>query len=275
MPTVEKNKDIWDGSYDWSKGGEEWSHGWNGSESQWFFCIYPRVHAFLPAANIVEIAPGFGRWTGYLIKQCESYQGFDLAQKCVDACRARFSGERKAQFNVTDGMSLPGVKDKSVDLLFSFDSLVHVELEVIEGYLKEAARVLKPDGVVFFHHSNAWEWREIFAATDKALEGISVHPSLLPQEVKNHLMKSNLCGLSVSHEKVQQAALNVGLRCRSQELIDWNNPLPQNCLSLICRQGSKWDRPTKVYRHTDFMREMRHISMLAPLWSLDYMNEKA
>lgn len=44
--------------------------------------------------------------------------------------------------------------DGAVDLAFSFDSLVHVEIDVIEGYLTELARVLVPDGVAILHHSN-------------------------------------------------------------------------------------------------------------------------
>lgn len=46
------------------------------------------------------------------------------------------------------------VADSSVDFAFSFDSLVYVEAEVLKGYLTELARVLKPDGVAFLHHSN-------------------------------------------------------------------------------------------------------------------------
>ena len=36
--------------------------GWD-CDSQWFGLIFPRIHAFLPTGTILEIAPGFGRWT--------------------------------------------------------------------------------------------------------------------------------------------------------------------------------------------------------------------
>jgi len=270
MPTIEFNKGKWDATYDWNGQGEEWSEGWNGSESQWFFSIYPRIHAFLPAQNVVEIAPGYGRWTAYLLPHCGKYSGFDLATKCVDACRERFKSAKNARFDVTDGVSLPGIKDKSVDFLFSFDSLIHVEIDILEGYIKEMNRTLSADGVAFIHHSNANKWREIFAATDKMMTEIT---GPIPNEVRVHLMKSNLCGLSVSAELFAEACLQNGLRCRSQEIIDWNNPLPQNCLSTICRQGSKWDRPTKRYEHTNFMAEMRHIARMGPLYSERYSRE--
>ena len=55
--------------------------------------------------------------------------------------------------------SLPMVEDQSIDFAFSFDSLVHVESDVLMGYLAELARTLKPEGVAFLHHSNYGSYR--------------------------------------------------------------------------------------------------------------------
>lgn len=57
MPTVEQNKIQWGDSYDWNEGGEEWSTEWGTSHMQWYGTILPRIHAFLPADTILEIAP--------------------------------------------------------------------------------------------------------------------------------------------------------------------------------------------------------------------------
>ena len=46
------------------------------------------------------------------------------------------------------------VEDGSIDFVFSFDSLVHVEADVLDAYLDQLARKLTPDGVGFIHHSN-------------------------------------------------------------------------------------------------------------------------
>ena len=74
--------------------------------------------------------------------------------RCIEACKARFADETNISYQVNDGKSLPEVADNSIDFAFSFDSLVHVEYEVIEGYLREMGRVLKPNGLGFLHHSN-------------------------------------------------------------------------------------------------------------------------
>ena len=66
MPSVTQNIDTWDSAYDWTDQGEEWSRPWGGSEGQWYGSIFPRVQRLLPAPTVLEIAPGYGRWTAYL-----------------------------------------------------------------------------------------------------------------------------------------------------------------------------------------------------------------
>ena len=55
MPDLQWNIAAWDGSYDWSTGGEEWSQVWGGSEAQWFGSLYPRLEesgvAFIHHSN--------------------------------------------------------------------------------------------------------------------------------------------------------------------------------------------------------------------------------
>src|SRR3954468_8324542 len=154
MPSVEANRQLWGAAYGWPEEGDEWSAPWGGRRTQWYTSILPRLHPFLPARRVLEIAPGFGRWSSFLISTCESYVGVDLAEPAVEACRERFADATHASFFVNDGRSLDAVDDGSIDLAFSYDSLVHVEQDVIGAYLVELARKLAPDGVAFLHHSN-------------------------------------------------------------------------------------------------------------------------
>jgi hypothetical protein len=45
------------------------------------------------------------------------------------------------------------IADGSIDLAFSFDSLVHAEADVLSFYLAQLATKLRSDGVAFIHHS--------------------------------------------------------------------------------------------------------------------------
>ena len=125
-----------------------------GTESLWWFVLYPRIHRFLPATGILEIAPGYGRWTQFLRNQCRSLIAVDISEKCIEHCKARFGSDDHIKYYVNDGTSLAAVPDGSIDFVFSFDSLVHAEKDVIEEYLLQLARKLTPNGVGFLHHSN-------------------------------------------------------------------------------------------------------------------------
>src|SRR5262245_29643320 len=102
MPTIEQNSNLWK-IYDWPHGGDEWSEGWGGPEAQWFGAIFPRIHAFLPAGTILEIAPGFGRWTQFLGDHCKHLIVVDLSERCIDTCKKRFAEWPHIEYHINDG----------------------------------------------------------------------------------------------------------------------------------------------------------------------------
>ena len=152
MPSIDANRNSWDKA--WGHDGDEWSQSWGSTESMWRGSIMPRIGRFLPAHSVLEIAPGRGRISEYLLPQCQQYVGVDLAAACVEACKTRFADVAHARFATTDGLTLTGVDDASVDFAFTWDSLVHADAEVLRSYLSELARVLRPGGAAFVHHSN-------------------------------------------------------------------------------------------------------------------------
>ena len=153
MPTIGENKETWDITYDWPQAGDEWSATWGSPVAQWQGCLLPRIFPFL-RGRILEIAPGRGRWTQFLRTHCSSLVGIDLAPSCIAHCQDRFKGDANLEFRANDGLLLPMVEDASIDFVFSFDSLVHVEADAISSYVGELARVLKPGRAAFIHHSN-------------------------------------------------------------------------------------------------------------------------
>jgi ubiquinone/menaquinone biosynthesis C-methylase UbiE len=152
-------------TWSWSQEGDEWSAPWGGTAALWWGSLFPRVRPFLPTETILEIAPGHGRITQFLKDYCHRLVLVDLAEGCIEACRRRFSACSHIEYHVNDGYSLDAVADRSVDFVFSFDSLVHAEADVIRAYVLELARKLKPDSVGFLHHSNLGSYpRAVFLA---------------------------------------------------------------------------------------------------------------
>jgi SAM-dependent methyltransferase len=214
MPNIEWNKSYWSDLKSWKAEGEEWSAHWGSSFIQWHYTILPRIAACLPASRIIEIAPGFGRWTRFLLPLCNSYRGYDLSDTCIASCRQRFMTAETGDaidFVANDGRSLPLEANASADFIFSFDSLVHVEQDVIASYLGEIARVLKPSGRAFLHHSN--------------LGG-------LPKDLPHYAHER---GQTVSAASVARAAKAAGLLTLAQETVTWNIPALLDCFSLVAK----------------------------------------
>jgi ubiquinone/menaquinone biosynthesis C-methylase UbiE len=249
VPSVEANLQQWGRDYEWPNSGDEWSAMWGGADAQWHFTVRPRVRAFLPAASILEIAPGFGRWTNYLLPVCDRYVGVDLSSAAVEACRERFANVGHAEFHVNDGTSLGVVPDASVDFAFSFDSLVHVEADAIAGYVDELARVLKPDGVALIHHSNLAGCKPVGRV---AALGLEVGQRLSGRETIgfDHWRASTM-----SAHRMEELARQAGLTCAGQEVLNWLGGRLIDCISLVTRPGSKWDRPNRVVENPYFTAE--------------------
>lgn len=88
---------------DWKDGGEEWSKPWGNSAAQWAGVIFPRIRDYLPAGTILEIAPGFGRWTHYLKDHCDNLWLVEKADQCFEACCRRFGNEPRIKIYHNDG----------------------------------------------------------------------------------------------------------------------------------------------------------------------------
>lgn len=153
---IENNRRIWDRDYLWPEDGDEW----NGQAS---FCGQPYaawkialVAHFLtphikPDAVLLEIGPGHGRWSQYLVGHCAEVYLADLSPSCLEHCRGLF-GDEGVAYVPTDGHSLTQVPDATIDFLWSYDCFVHIGPRDTAGYLRDMQRVLKPGGEAVIHH---------------------------------------------------------------------------------------------------------------------------
>lgn len=269
MATIDENARVW-GNWDWQQAGEEWSLRWGGSESQWFWGIFPRVHAFLPAQTVLEIATGCGRWTQYLLPLCERFTGVDLVEDCVEACRQRFHGIDKARFYANDGLTLPMVEDGSVDFAFSFDSLVHVDASVIDSYLRELRRVLRPNGVGFIQHSNLGEYERVFGPLRGLTKEEREERMLGPNE-NDHFRDPGMTAA-----RFRELCEKNGLACVTQELLGGlGQEYRIDSISTFTPKGSKWERETKVFEVPTGWQEPLVAAARAECYTLQHWKESA
>ena len=259
MADLEHNLAVWNQTWDWSTGGEEWSAWWGDTPALWHGALLPRIHAFIPTGTVLEIAPGFGRWTHYLKDACDELIVVDLAERCIEHCRERFADATHIEYHVNDGRSLEMVADGSLDFVFSFDSLVHADADVVEAYLLQLGRKLKPNGIGFFHHSNLGDYRRLSSLTVRT-----------PKRLRQRLIaRGFLVDVGAWRSQTQTAELfteqceKAGLTCVSQEKINWNSGrILSDTLSLFTPRGSRWDRPPRVVRNPGFRQEARRMAQL-------------
>lgn len=259
MPTIDENLQTWSADWDWSRQGDEWSTWWGGTPALWHGALLPRLHSMIPAPTILELAPGYGRWTQYLKDLCERLVIVDLTPECIEHCRERFASSDHISYHVNDGRSLAMVEDGSVDFVFSFDSLVHVGPDVIDAYLEELSRKLSPDGIGFIHHSNAGAWRLLSKASRRV-------PDRLFGPLMHRGVIMNLGAWrdeEMSASRFREQCDSHGLACVTQECISWEfGPYLIDCLSMFTRRGSRWERPARVVNNPLFVREARRMATL-------------
>ncbi len=216
MPTLQDNIDYWTKEYPWEDEGREWSNPWGGPETQWFGSIFLRIMNYLPVESILEIAPGYGRWTNFLHHHCTRLQAVDVSEKCISYCKNKFSSSGKLSFYLNDGKSLPMIAPGSIDFVFSFDSFVHFNQEIVNCYLAEIAEKLKDEGIGFIHHSNM---------------GRHYH----------HINNEGWRSIDVSCKSFEEACKQQGLSCIWQEQVTWgaNTEALTDCFSLFTKTKKK------------------------------------
>jgi hypothetical protein len=153
---------------------------------------------------------------------------------------------------LNDGRSLSMIADGSVDFIFSFDSFVHPDRDVVEAYLRQLGAKLKMGAKGFIHHSNFGEY-------------VNSLRERLPEILAKPLIKADVLDWAHHRNPGMTAELfralceQNGLNCISQELVNWRGRRLIDCLSLFVRSDSAPQHATKIVRNPNFMREAARI----------------
>ena len=95
----------------------------------------------------LEIGCGIGRLLKPVAARCRRAVGIDISPKMVAHAERYLRDTPNAEVRVNDGCSLPNVADASIDWVYSHLAFQHItRRDVVERYLCEIARVLRPGG---------------------------------------------------------------------------------------------------------------------------------
>ncbi|MEM7176660.1 MAG: class I SAM-dependent methyltransferase [Pseudomonadota bacterium] len=219
---------------DWSRGGEQWADRWGSSTVQWQEMILPRIARYLGKTRAaLELGGGMGRLSRHLAGHCERLWVTEISERCHDGLQDVFRSSPHVRPMLTDGVSLSGIPEGSLDFVFSVFSLVHADRETLQAALHQIKPRLRANGVVFLHHSNAAALAGGDPAVDRKL--------------------GRYRSLSVSADTMRTASRASGLRCIAQEIFGWDtDTLRSDCFSVLTLPGSCWDQPILVTDNPTF-----------------------
>jgi SAM-dependent methyltransferase len=132
--------------------GLEW-----GDPDVWDPLRFIRDRYVLPFVNpehtAVEIGPGGGRWTRYLL-DFKAIYAVDYYDELLAELRKTFARHQNVKLIKNNGTDFPGISAQSIDYILSFGCFVHLNQTLIDGYLRHIKTILKPGGNAVIHYSD-------------------------------------------------------------------------------------------------------------------------
>jgi ubiquinone/menaquinone biosynthesis C-methylase UbiE len=174
-------------------------------ERQWARLIWP-VISNEDFTVTLDFACGTGRNTQKLLGLARKIYTVDVNRDAINECVARFADHPEVTCLIGDGHTLSPIPDATFTFVYSFDAVVHFNIDLISEYLVEFKRVMKPGATAFIHHSNVGSG------------GYGI----------NKGGRGNASAVSF-----KQACESAGLDCYFQKVIDWAGESNSDCLSMF------------------------------------------
>ena len=122
---------------------------------------------------VVEIGSGGGRIAQRVAPHVSHLICIDVERDMLRLCRAALSNAANVTcLLISKSSSMPLISD-SVDLVYSFDTMVHLDERTIFRYMQEARRVVRRGGILMLHvatHETTKGWEHF---EDSVTRGVS------------------------------------------------------------------------------------------------------
>lgn len=159
MPTIDWNRSWARNLIHHMKGGIKGDHygdQWGDPEERKDLLAF-RERFLTPYVNAdhvaLEIGSGGGRWTQYLLPFQEVIC-VELNPEMFGYLIDRFDAPAHLNYVTSHGSDIPFVPENHVDFAMTFGVFVHLDLEIIEGYVASLEKVIKPGGRFVSQFSN-------------------------------------------------------------------------------------------------------------------------
>lgn len=128
--------------------GEIWIEHWH---------RYHFARPLVAGCTVLDVACGEGYGSALLAHVATQVIGIDIAEAAVAHARCTYRAHTNLRFEVGSCTALP-LSDASVDRVVSFETLEHIAEQ--PAFLREVARVLRPDGLFILSSPNKAEYSD-------------------------------------------------------------------------------------------------------------------
>ena len=112
------------------------------------FKVYQLVQMHMKKTeNVLDIACGTGLGTVYLSQGCKKIYGYDMDFDSIVYAN-KYNWSENVQYIMSDCCNLKAFNAEEFDLVVSFETIEHLDIEQRKLYLKELHRVVKKTGKV-------------------------------------------------------------------------------------------------------------------------------
>ncbi|MGZ4395472.1 MAG: class I SAM-dependent methyltransferase [Gaiellaceae bacterium] len=128
-----------------------------------------------PELRVLDFGCGAGRLTRHVAPKVAEVICADMSPLLLDEAKQALAGAGNVRFVQTDGATLAGIADESVDLVYAQGVFSFLDPNPMLAALDEIRRVLRPDGHLVFNAYTvdrpAWAARTLSQVRDSARRG--------------------------------------------------------------------------------------------------------
>lgn len=160
--------------------------------------ILEDVTHLLPAqATALEIGCGIGRLLRPLAQRFRMVYGVDVSPEMIGRAKSRLADLKNVEVHLSNGADVRPLAAGTVDLALSYLVFQHIpDKSIVEAYVQDTFRVLKPGGVFKFQVSGRPDDQEAANAEGRRVKDTWVGVSFSDSEIREVVEKAGFVELT-------------------------------------------------------------------------------